>query len=107
MITVNLDNDDALEMLMERVSHWTDGTTLELFEKMYENQICNGCFDGCEFNVMSIVDNDYVNWCNVIWDNEDEFEELLETYKKGEREYKYYVIEAVSDDETAILVRQY
>lgn len=106
MITVNLDNDDALEMLMERVSHWTDGTTLELFEKMYNNQIHSGCFDGCEFNVMNIVDNDYVNWCSVIWDNEEEFEELLETYKKGEREYKHYVIEAVSDDETAILVRQ-
>ena len=107
MITVNLDNDDALDMLMERVGHWTgNNTTLELFEKMYENQICNGYFDGCEFNVMNIVDNDYVNWCSVIWDDEEEFEELLETYKKGEREYKNYVIEEVSDDETAILVRQ-
>ena len=62
MITVKIDEDTLLDILMNRVEHWTDDTdTLELFEKFYENRIDGGCFDGAELDIMMIVDNDYIN----------------------------------------------
>lgn len=62
MITVKIDEDELLNMLMNRVEYWTsDRDTLELFEKFYENRINGGCFDGAELDIMAIVDNDYVN----------------------------------------------
>lgn len=66
-MTVTIDNDTALDMLMERVRFWAedDDVTLNLFEQYYSNMLDEGAFDGCEFNVMDIVDNDYVNWFSV------------------------------------------
>ncbi len=62
MITVKIDEDELLNMLMDRVERWTDDPdTLELFEKFYENRINGGYFDDAELDIMSIVDNDYVN----------------------------------------------
>ena len=67
MITVKIDEDILLEILMNRVEYWTNDTdTLELFEKFYENRIYGGCFDGAEFDVMLIVDNDYVNNTSIV-----------------------------------------
>ena len=67
MITVKIDEDELLSMLMNRVEHWTDDRdTLELFEKFYENRIDGGCFDGAELDIMSIVDNDYVNNTSIV-----------------------------------------
>lgn len=61
-ITVQIDEDTAIEMLVDRVKYWTDDSdTIELFEEYYTNMVEGGCFDGGEFNVMAIVDNDYVN----------------------------------------------
>ena len=117
MINIQIDEDEALEMLMNRVRDWRiDLTTLELFEKMYQNYIDSGCFDGCEFNINSIVDNDVVNWCEVIEldkQNKKDFKKLLKMYNNGERDFSCErfetisgsPIEAVSDDETAILIR--
>lgn len=62
MINIKIDEYEALEMLMERLKYWTDDdVTTRLFEGMYERYLNDGCFDGAEFDVMSIVDNDYVN----------------------------------------------
>ena len=62
-MTVNIDDDTALDMLVDRVRFWTDDDdVVELFAKYYESCIFNGLFEGSDFNVMSIVDNDYVNW---------------------------------------------
>ena len=62
MVTVKIDEDELLNMLMNRLKTWTDDEdTLELFEKFYENRVYGGCFDGAELDVMAIVDNDYVN----------------------------------------------
>ena len=117
MITVKIDNDEALEMLMDRVRDWrSDETTLELFEKMYESYVDSGCFEGGEFDVMKIVDNDVVNWCKVIKldeKNKRDFKKLVKMYKDGERDFSCEsfktisggCIEAISDDETAILIR--
>lgn len=113
MITVKIENKTALNMLMNRVKFWrSDSTTLELFEKMYENYINNGFFEDCEFDVMKIVDNDVVNWCSEINKGDKDFKKLLKLYKKGEYDISCECldcgasfIEAASDDETAILIR--
>ena len=78
---VNIDNDMAVDMLMNRLSHWTgDYTTHRLYEKMYENYIDSGCLDGGEFDVMAIVDNDYVNWCTVISEGDEAYEDIKKLY---------------------------
>ena len=84
-ITVTLSEDDALNTLMERLNYWTDDElTHDLFEQMYANHIENGIFDGIEFDVQQIVDNDYINWCTIIYDDHEDFEKLLELYHDGE-----------------------
>ena len=76
---VNIDNDDAIDMLVERVKYWTDDEdTIELFEQYYTHMVEGGCFDGADFDVMSIVDNDYVN--NTSITTREEFEKDREEY---------------------------
>lgn len=113
--TVIVDNDTLYNMLCERVDYWRDpdSETAKLFYKMYENLIDSGCFDGCEFDPMKIVDNDICNWCTVIEPEDKDFEKLLELYHKGEYDVscedfeanRVSFIEAVNDSEDMILVR--
>lgn len=78
-ITVQIDEDTAIDMLVDRVKHWTDDDdTIELFEQFYTNRVEGGCFDGADFDVMSIVDNDYVN--NTSITTREEFEKNREEY---------------------------
>lgn len=105
---VNIDNDMALEMLLDRLEHWTDDhTTYRLYEAMYENYIDGGCFDGGEFNVMTIVDNDYINWCTVITEDDEAYEDIKKLYDEqgctdisceDELNHGYSYIEAEYDD---------
>ena len=113
-ITVQIEEYDLLEMLLERCEAWsTSKDNIDLFEKMYQHFIDGGCFDGAELNIMSIVDNDVVNYCTVIEKGEKDFKKLLKLYKQGDydvscedfKEYSISYIEAVSDDETRILIR--
>ena len=81
-ITVEIDEDTAIDMLVERVKYWTDDSdVLELFEQYYTNMVEGGCFDGCEFNVMSIVDNDYVNNTSVT--TREEYEKDREDFLRS------------------------
>lgn len=58
MLTVKIDEDTALNLLNERVDFWTDDVEVrQLFYKMYEKPIDEGCFENCEFDPMNIVDN--------------------------------------------------
>ena len=80
MINIQMDSDDMVEALVERVGYWTDDSdVVELFDQYYENAVEGGCFDGGEFNVMSIVDNDYVNNTSITYreDYEEKREEFL------------------------------
>lgn len=82
---VNLDEEQVLDALMERVRHWTEGDSKveDLYHKMYENYVYGGVFsDSEEFDVMSIVDNDYINWCSVVYDDENAFAKLKEVYEQ-------------------------
>lgn len=83
-MTIEIDDDDAIEMLVERVRNWTDNEeVIKLYESMYEHQVFGGYYDGTkDFNIMAIVDNDYINWCRVICDGENDFDEILKIYKE-------------------------
>lgn len=78
---VYIDNDTALKMLMDRVNYWTDNEKIHsLYEQMYENYIDGGIFDGGEYDVMDIVDNDYVNYCHVLCEGEESYNEIKKIY---------------------------
>jgi hypothetical protein len=82
-----IDDVVAVDMLMERVEYWTgDFTINNLFRKMYERLVDSGVFEDREFDTMYIVDNDYINWCTIYEQGDDEYEEILETFNKGEFE---------------------
>ena len=115
MITIKIDEDTLLDMLMDRVKVWTDDdVVLKLFENMYDSLVYGGCFDGAEVDIMSIVDNDYINYKSVIYKEEypEDWDRLLDFYKKGERDVSCEhfdkiscsYIESVSDDEEVMLV---
>lgn len=91
MVTVRIEEENLLEMLMDRVRFWTeDPDYLALFEMYYDNMIQGGAFDYSDFDVMVIVDNDYVNWLNVIskedfenYNIEDENDERIVAHNNG------------------------
>ena len=81
---VEIDNDTALNLLIDRVEQWTeDGDVIQLYTEMYENMIDGGCFDGGQFDVMGIVDNDYINYCEVIRDTDEYYEEIKQYYEEN------------------------
>lgn len=115
LVTVQMEDYELLEMLLDRLSYWGRDDERDLYERMYQNMLDDGCFEASEFNVMSIVDNDVVNYCDVIT-KEDyplDFEKLLELHHNGEHDVSCEsfedispsYIEAVSDDEERILIR--
>jgi hypothetical protein len=78
---VNIDNTRAVDMLLERLEHWTDDViTYRLYEAMYESYIDSGVFDGGEFDVMAIVDNDYINYCDVVSEGDEAYVDIKELY---------------------------
>lgn len=114
MINVKIDNETALDMLMNRLDTWTrEKKDVELYEKMYQSYIDGGVFDGGEFDPMVIVDNDWVNYCSVIEEGNADFKKLLKVYKEqglGDCSCEidgYSYIEAVDDEDepTAFLIR--
>ena len=56
---IEINNDDALNMLMNRLAYWTDDkVSTALFESMYKNHIDGGGFES-NFEGQ-IVDNDKI-----------------------------------------------
>ncbi len=111
MVTVKIDDDDLLEMLVNRLDYWTDDRDIkDLYSKMYEHLIDGGCFEGAELDISVIVDNDYINYCTIIDDSDENYKKLIELYHNNEYDVSCNdvgcsFIEAVSDDEKLILVR--
>lgn len=84
MIKVTIDEGMALDMLMERVEHWTeDSDVIRLYEQMYEQYIDCGAFECSEFDVMAIVDNDYINYCDVVEEGDDDYDEIKSLYDEN------------------------
>lgn len=62
MITVTIDEDTLLEMLVNRVKYWTSNKSIiNLYRGYYEGLVYSGCFEGNTLDIMSVVDNDYIN----------------------------------------------
>lgn len=113
MVTVKIEENDLLEMLVERVKFWNRSEAeVNLYKKMYRSEIEGGCFEGVEIDVNLIVDNDLINYCNIVEERDAEFNKILQLYKKKglgdiSMESHYSFIEAVDDEEKpkAFLVR--
>ena len=86
-VNVKIDSEDMLNLLAGRADVWNtwgEDWVYDLWRQYYANQITNGRFDNCEWDVKSIVDNDnailksyesideaksaYSSW-NSSWDN--------------------------------------
>ena len=66
-VTIKIEDWQLLELLLDRCDKWDlSSDNKDLFEQMYEHMIDSGCFEGAELNIMGIVDNDVVNYCDVI-----------------------------------------
>ena len=74
IITVKIDEITLLNMLMDRVETWISSPAeQQLLEDYYKSLIEGGCFEGCEFDLMVIVDNDYINDTTII--SKEDFEQ--------------------------------
>ena len=101
MVTVKIDEDTLLDMLMDRLAFWTDDyITEELYRQYYCDMISDGCFEGAELDVNNIVDNDYVNWLDVIYEDEfrnynikDTEDDRIVAYTFDNEEQKVYLIQ--------------
>ncbi len=110
MIEVLIDEETLLDMLDSRLNHYwnPDEEVADLFHKMWKLNIDRGAFTGIEFDVKTIVDNDYINWCSVVREDDERFEELLKSYKDNEYDVaEIGHIEAVDDEDepTMFLIR--
>lgn len=84
MIKIMIDEEKALDLLLERLERWTDDeTTKKLYKAMYEGYLYSGVFESCEFNPMIIVDNDYINYCDVIGPDDDEYNKIKKLYDEN------------------------
>ena len=100
MVTVTVDEDALLEMLLDRLEYWTsDEDVIALYRNYYEKLIDCGCFEGCKLDIMNVVDNDYINNLMVI--NREDFENY------GVEGFEDDKIEAFNKEQNLYLVRTY
>ena len=84
MINILVDEDQLLEYFVDRVKFWTDNSdTIELYRKMYENNINSTCYEDSIVDIQQIVDNDYINYCSILSAGEDRFDEVEKYYKEN------------------------
>ena len=106
MVNVKIDEEDLIDILMERLKYWTtDEEVLNLYRIMYENSAYDGSFDGMELDPMVIVDNDYVNNCGIVEEGDDNYKEIKDTYDNGEYDFGDGTIEA--ENNGVFLIRHY
>ena len=90
MVTVTIDKDTLLEMLLDRLEFWTsDEDVINLYKDYYEGLVYSGCFEGCNLDIIIIVDNDYVNNLTTIskedfeqWDIESEVDDKIVAFNE-------------------------
>lgn len=85
-----MDEDTALDMLMERLEYWIKDHTetskyidRKLYEQMYSSYLDGGVFESVEFDPMVIVDNDYINYCKTLEPGDDYYEEISKLYEEN------------------------
>ena len=101
---------DVIDVFESRVRFWTkDKKIIELYRRMYLNLLEAGCFEE-EIDLYDLVDNDYVNYCKVIFESDEEYETIKSAYLNNEFDISevtsYDCIESASDDLKMFLVRK-
>lgn len=74
MVNVRIHEDTIKSMIDERIAYWKGRFCDELLELVAEHLydlIDNGCFEGIELDIMSIVDNAFVNDFDIVYDKEN------------------------------------
>ena len=100
MVTVTVDEDTLLEILLDRVEYWTsDEDVINLYRNYYEGLVYSGCFEGCNLDIMSIVDNDYIN--NLTTISKEDFEQWGIESEEDDK------IVAFNEEQNLYLVRTY
>ena len=112
---VELDINQIELLVKERINNFShDKFVAALFWQMYENYLeeDSSLFEYKDFNI--IVDNDYFNYCNVIYkEGEDQkYNDLLKLYEEGYRDisceennHGFSFIEAIDTHNGLILAR--
>lgn len=89
MVNVRIDEDELLEMLLDRVDFWTNDEDIKkLYEVYYSDLINSGCFEGEELNISLIVDNDYINNLSVY----DSLEDITKDFRGDEEEVRDRIV---------------
>lgn len=110
MINIKIEKEVLLNLLMDRLACWgVDDNIMELFYKMYENRVDNGCFEYKEFDPVLIVDNDYTIRCKVIDKTDKFFDTIKDKFEKEgycdiSEETCYSSIKASNENKTKFLV---
>ena len=114
MITVQMEERDILDLLIQRINCWTDNPVIgKLYVDMYERLLEDGCFNDAHLDIKGIVDNDYVNYCSILDSTDPDFDKYVQIYKErgpcdiSDDGLQHSYIEAVDDDDepTMMLVR--
>ena len=105
-MSCRISNDDFLELLRERLKYNTDDEdVIEMYMYMYERYVEEGCFEYNDQSISAIVDNDYVNWCDIISEGEEYWDEIWTADSKSETEFEHGIIEAINRKEKYALIR--
>ena len=95
MVTVTVNENTLLEMLLDRLEFWTsDEDVINLYRDYYEGLVYSGCFEGCNLDIMMVVDNDYCNNFATIskedfeqWGIESEIDDKIVAFNEEEDLY--------------------
>ena len=100
MVTVKINEDTLLEMLLDRLEYWTNNKeVINLYRDYYKSLIDSGCFENCELDIMVIVDNDYLNNLKTI--SKEDFKQYDSEDETGDK------IVASNEDADLYLIRIY
>lgn len=67
MITIQITEEDLLDMLITRLKYWQDNEDiLDLYTNYLEDLIYTSCFDDTELDINSYIDNLYINYSVVV-----------------------------------------
>ena len=97
---VNINDDEILDLMCDRVDGWTDidYRHRELLKSMYENYVYNKSFDGMkDFSISAIVDNDIINYTRLITPEDEEvYKECHDMLKNNTEEENKFIDEGHS-----------
>ena len=95
MVTVTIDEDILLEMFLDRLEFWTSNeSVINLYRDYYKRLVYSRCFEGCTLDIISIVDNDYLDNLETIskedfeqWDIESEIDDKIVAFNEEDDLY--------------------